>query len=105
MSRPARPQSRPRPRLPRALIAVVALAVIGGGIWYWQQYREARGGSAYRTAPVERGNIRVAISSTGTLSATSTVTVGSQISGQVTEVLVDFNDRVSKGQVLARIDP
>lgn len=105
MSRPARPQSRPRPRLSRALIAVVALAVIGGGIWYWQQYREARGGSAYRTAPVERGNIRVAISSTGTLSATSTVTVGSQISGQVTEVLVDFNDRVSKGQVLARIDP
>ena len=105
MSRPARPRSRPRPRLPRALIAVVALAVIGGGIWYWQQYREARGGSAYRTAPVERGNIRVAISSTGTLSATSTVTVGSQISGQVTEVLVDFNDRVSKGQVLARIDP
>src|SRR5690606_23932960 len=57
------------------------------------------------TAPVERGNIRVAISSTGTLSATSTVTVGSQISGQVLEVLVDFNDRVTEGQVLARIDP
>ncbi|WP_447729803.1 efflux RND transporter periplasmic adaptor subunit [Pseudoxanthomonas suwonensis] len=47
----------------------------------------------------------MAISSTGTLSATSTVTVGSQISGQVLEVLVDYNDRVTEGQVLARIDP
>ncbi|HYM85707.1 MAG TPA: efflux RND transporter periplasmic adaptor subunit, partial [Pseudoxanthomonas sp.] len=52
-----------------------------------------------------RGDIRVAISATGTLSAISTVTVGSQISGQVTDVLVDFNSQVKKGDVLARIDP
>ena len=50
-------------------------------------------------------DIRVAISSTGTLSAISTVTVGSQISGQVTDVLVDYNDPVKRGQVIARIDP
>src|SRR3546814_13935260 len=54
---------------------------------------------------VERGNIRVAISATGTLSAISTVTVGSQVSGQVTDVLVDFNDKVVRDQVIARIDP
>ena len=54
---------------------------------------------------VERGDIRVAISATGTLGAISTVDVGSQISGLVTSVLVDFNDHVGKGQVLARIDP
>jgi HlyD family secretion protein len=54
---------------------------------------------------VERGDIRVVISATGTLSAISTVDVGSQISGLVTEVLADFNDHVSEGQVLARIDP
>ena len=63
------------------------------------------GAGGYRTATVDRGDIRVAISATGTLSAISTVDVGSQISGQVTAVLVDFNDHVSKGQVLARIDP
>ncbi|MGH8079434.1 MAG: efflux RND transporter periplasmic adaptor subunit, partial [Lysobacter sp.] len=45
------------------------------------------------------------ISATGALSAISTVDVGSQISGQVTDVLADFNDRVKKGQVIARIDP
>ena len=47
----------------------------------------------------------MAISATGTLSAITTVTVGSQISGQVTEILVDFNSPVKKGDVLARIDP
>jgi pyruvate/2-oxoglutarate dehydrogenase complex dihydrolipoamide acyltransferase (E2) component len=61
--------------------------------------------SAFRTAKVERGDIRVAISATGTLAAISTVDVGSQISGQVTDVLVDFNDRVERGQVIVRIDP
>jgi HlyD family secretion protein len=84
---------------------VIALAVLGGGAWYWRQHKAAGAEGAFRTAPVERGGIRVAISSTGTLSAISTVTVGSQISGQVLEVLADFNDEVKQGQVLARIDP
>ncbi|GAB3508361.1 efflux RND transporter periplasmic adaptor subunit [Pseudoxanthomonas daejeonensis] len=89
----------------RAGGAIAVLALLGAGIWFWRQHQSAGAEGAFRTAPVERGNIRVAISSTGTLSATSTVTVGSQISGQVTEILVDFNDRVTRGQVLARIDP
>src|SRR3546814_17628548 len=45
------------------------------------------------------------MSANGTLSAISTVTVGSQVSGQVTDVLVDFNDKVVRDQVIARIDP
>lgn len=106
MSRPSRPQvSRSRSLLLRIVAAIAVLALLGGGVWYWKQQRTAGSESAFRTAAVERGNIRVAISSTGTLSATSTVTVGSQISGQVLEVLADFNDRVTEGQVLARIDP
>jgi len=68
-------------------------------------YKAASAAGAFRTAKVERGDIRVTISATGTLAATSTVDIGSQISGQVTQVLVDFNDHVSRGQVLARIDP
>ncbi|KLI99644.1 RND transporter [Luteimonas sp. FCS-9] len=85
-------------------IAVVA-AAIAAGLWWWTGRGSEGAESAYRTALVERGAIRVAISATGTLSATSTVTVGSQISGQITEVLADFNDKVVKGQVIARIDP
>ncbi|WP_372015597.1 efflux RND transporter periplasmic adaptor subunit [Pseudoxanthomonas sp. 10H] len=106
MSRPSRPRvSRTRSLSFRVLAVLAALALVAAAAWFWQQRRSADPESGFRTAPVERGNIRVAISSTGTLSATSTVTVGSQISGQVTDVLADFNDRVSKGQVLARIDP
>jgi HlyD family secretion protein len=94
--------SRKFPRI--ALFALVGL-LLAGGAWYWMQRDAAAEEGAYRTTPVERGDIRVAISATGTLSAISTVIVGSQISGQVTDVLVDFNDQVKKDQVLARIDP
>ena len=87
-------------------MAVIALLVLmGAGIAYWRPHKSPGPAGAYRTAVVDRGEIRVAISATGTLSAISTVQVGSQISGQVTAVLADFNDHVSKGEVLARIDP
>ncbi|MGQ4660117.1 efflux RND transporter periplasmic adaptor subunit [Lysobacter sp. F6437] len=88
----------------RGIAAVVVLAVIVVAAYLWQG-RGASAGGGYRTATVERGDIRVTISATGTLAAISTVDVGSQISGQVTEVLADFNDRVTRDQVLARIDP
>lgn len=105
-----RPTPRPAPRnrnktLPRILIAIVVLAAIAAGGWYWSQRGKADTAGAFRTTEVERGDIRVAISATGTLSAISTVVVGSQISGQVTDVLVDFNSEVKRGDVLARIDP
>jgi HlyD family secretion protein len=61
--------------------------------------------TGYRTAKVDRGSVSVSISATGTLRALSTVDVGSQVSGQVLSVEVDFNDRVERGQVIARIDP
>lgn len=62
-------------------------------------------GSDYRTAKIDRGSVQLSISATGTLRALSTVDVGTQVSGQIASVDVDFNDRVSKGQVIARIDP
>src|SRR3546814_3168747 len=59
----------------------------------------------YRTAPVERGAITKSVSASGSLQALVTVDVGSQISGQIREIKVDFNDHVRKGQVLAILDP
>ena len=95
--------ARPR-RLPLAgLVAAVALA--GLAAWWWFG-RDATGDAGgWRTATVERGDVRVVISATGTLRATTTVDVGSQVSGQVLDVLVDFNDRVTKGQPIATLDP
>ncbi len=99
---PARPRTRKSfPWIP-VVLAVVVLAA--GGTW-WFKHRAASGQAGYRTQAIDRGDIRVSISSTGTLSAISTVTVGSQVSGQLTEVLADFNSKVKKGQVIARIDP
>src|SRR5690606_6516788 len=89
----------------RLLGVVVVAALVALAAWYWLSHRAAADEGQWRTATVEGGDIRVAISATGTLSAISTVTVGSQVSGQVTEVLVDFNDKVVKDQVIARIDP
>ena len=62
-------------------------------------------GPNYATSKVERGRLVTTVSATGNLAPTNQVTVGSQLSGQIIKVLVDVNDRVTKGQVLAEIDP
>ncbi|MCU6453546.1 efflux RND transporter periplasmic adaptor subunit [Sphingomonas sp. A2-49] len=61
--------------------------------------------AGYATQAVERGNLTVTVSATGKLAPTNQVTVGSQLSGLVTKVVVDVNDRVAAGQPLALIDP
>ena len=88
---------------PRLRIAIVAIAVVGVlALWF----RGAGGnGISYRTTEVTRGPIALLISATGNLKALSTVEVGSQVSGQVLSVNVDFNDAVKKGTVIATIDP
>ena len=67
--------------------------------------RRAAARPTFRTAKVERGNVTSVVSASGSLSAVTTVAVGSQISGQIKELFVDFNSQVKKGQLLARIDP
>ncbi len=57
------------------------------------------------TAKVQRGDLRDSVDATGTVNAVITVQVGSQVSGTIASLLADFNSRVRKGQVIARIDP
>ncbi len=59
----------------------------------------------YRSQAVDRGPITLSISATGTLEALVTVEIGSQLSGQITAIPVDFNQQVKVGQLLARLDP
>jgi HlyD family secretion protein len=85
------------------IAAVGFVLVIVAGWFYW---RAGRGDDqTYRFATVERGDLEATVSATGTLEAVTTVQVGTQVSGQVSALLVDFNDKVKKGQLLARIDP
>lgn len=83
------------------LIAVVAL-LLAFALWRW--FNPAAE-TSYSTAPVRQGDLTVTVSATGKLAPTNQVQVGSQLSGLVTQVVVDVNDRVTAGQALALIDP
>ncbi|HEX7150597.1 MAG TPA: efflux RND transporter periplasmic adaptor subunit [Thermoanaerobaculia bacterium] len=88
----------------RTLTIVVLFALAAAGFFAWQRSASAEA-PKYRYAEVERRDLKRTVSATGTLNAVTTVSVGTQVSGQVAELFVDFNDRVEKGQLLARIDP
>jgi len=60
---------------------------------------------SYRTEPVSRGDIQQSVTATGTVNAVTTVLVGTQVSGTIKNLYVDFNSRVTKGQLIAQIDP
>jgi HlyD family secretion protein len=85
-----------------AIILIAGLAAIGLFI-----YRDAiaKPAESFRFVAVERGNLQQTVSATGTLGAVTTISVGTQVSGQVSQLLVDYNDHVTKGELLARIDP
>jgi HlyD family secretion protein len=85
-----------------SLVAAVVLAAAGGLAFY--KMSDAKEAPVFRFATASKGDIISSVSSTGTLSAVTTVQVGTQVSGQVAGVYADFNDRVHKGQLLARID-
>jgi HlyD family secretion protein len=89
----------------RAFLAVGAATLLGvSGLAYW-----LFGGNGklpeYKFAKVEAGPLTAAVAAAGTLNPVSAVQISSQISGQIKEILVDFNSAVKKGQLVARIDP
>jgi HlyD family secretion protein len=88
----------------RAIIVVVLLAVIGGGVGAWYSQRN-KTEIQVTTAPLSRGDIVDTVGATGTLQAVTTVQVGSQVSGNIQWLGADFNSIVKKGQVIARLDP
>jgi HlyD family secretion protein len=91
-----------RRRVAWFLVLLVVVGLLTGGYFYSQSLGSR---SSFRTTPVTRGNVVAAISATGALNAVITVLVGSQVSGNIKELYVDFNSVVKKNQVIARIDP
>ncbi|RJO74567.1 MAG: efflux RND transporter periplasmic adaptor subunit [Myxococcales bacterium] len=83
----------------------VVLVLGVGGYFGRDWFSSGKPQIQYETALVERGAIKAKVTATGTLSALVTVLVGTQVSGRLQEILVDFNSEVKKGDVLARIDP
>src|SRR3990167_8081944 len=88
----------------RLLWLLVVGALAGGAVWGYLYTQSVGSGPKYRLARVERGPLTAAVSATGNLNAVITVQVGSQVSGQIKELLADFNSVVKNGQVTAGID-
>ena len=89
-------------RIKRWLIFVAVVAT--GSVFGWSYLRGAAA-PQYQTAPVTRGSVDATVAATGTCNAVVTVQVGSQVSGNIKALYADFNTKVSKGQLVALIDP
>jgi HlyD family secretion protein len=86
---------------------IIMLAVVIGGAAFLIIKKPWSGGAAeikYQTVAVGKGSIAAQVTAAGALSARSTVLVGAQVSGRVVEIHADFNDKVKKGQVIAKLD-
>jgi HlyD family secretion protein len=88
----------------KTILIVVAAAGVAVGLGTWALLR-GQGGVHYRTAAVQHGDINVTISATGNPNAVVTVAVGSQVSGIILALFADFNTKVTKGELIARLDP
>ncbi|MBO1923652.1 efflux RND transporter periplasmic adaptor subunit [Thiomicrorhabdus sp. 6S3-12] len=86
-----------------ALTVLFAAAVVYG-FWLYVQSTPTSGQPIYELGKASKGDIRVTVSATGTLQPTNEVEVGSELSGKIDEVLVDYNDRVEVGQLLAKLN-
>jgi HlyD family secretion protein len=88
----------------KGIIAAAAVIILlAAGAFFFLNHEDT--GPKYRMEKVSKGDVRATVTATGTVSAITTVLVGTQISGTIKTLYVDFNSPVKKGQVLAQIDP
>lgn len=85
-------------------ISVGALLMAGVGFYFWQANAERNAAPVFVTEPVNKGNLTLTVAANGTVQPTTSVSIGSELSGTVLRVLVDVNDKVKKGQVLVELD-
>ena len=90
-------------RSPGALF-LIAVAAIAAGIVTYRQIYTVSAEQQYRVQPAEKGDISQTVSANGTINPVSLVNVGTQVSGTVKKLYVDFNSKVEKGQVLLELD-
>jgi HlyD family secretion protein len=89
----------------KKLIFVTAVLVLIGLTFWLASSSKRNKEPKYKVERIERGDITATVSATGTLSALETVQIGSQVSGIISKVYADFNSPVSKGQLIAELDP
>lgn len=92
-------------RIGRMVVGVTVIAaLVGGGYWYTKQRSAQSPAQRYKLATLEKGEVTQTVSANGTLNPVVLVSVGTQVSGTVKKLYVDFNDKVEKNQPLLELD-
>jgi HlyD family secretion protein len=87
----------------KVLIGGILILLVAMGAWYF--VKNENSSPQYKTSTVVKGDLEAAVTATGTVNAVKTVLVGTQVSGTLKELFVDYNSQVRQGQLLAQIDP
>ncbi|OZA08338.1 MAG: efflux transporter periplasmic adaptor subunit, partial [Methylotenera sp. 17-45-7] len=87
-----------------SILGLIVLALLAGAYYFYQAKHQQRPEDLYKFAEVSQGDIEQAVSANGTINPVTLVSVGTQVSGRVSKLYVDFNDKVEKGQVLLELD-
>ncbi len=85
-------------------IGLAIALVMAAGVYYWQSNAKSSAAPVFVTEPANKGSLTLSVTANGTLQPTTSVNIGSELSGTVLRVLVDVNDKVKKGQVLVELD-
>src|ERR1035437_2542442 len=88
----------------KKIIYFLIFAVLAGGAFYFFYSKNKAPVFFWRTVKVEKGDISVIVTATGSINAVTTVSVGTQVSGTIAKLFADFNSVVKKGQVIALLD-
>jgi len=88
----------------KIIIAIILLGLVGGGFYYYQKHTTLRPEQLYRLQEITQGDVARSVSANGTLNPVTLISVGTQVSGRVSKLYVDFNDHVEKDQILLTLD-
>lgn len=85
-------------------VSIILLGIVSSAIYYYKQLSTLLPEQMYRFQEVTKGDVVQTVSANGTLNPVTLISVGAQVSGRVSKLYVDFNDRVEKGQILLELD-
>ena len=87
----------------KIIIGALLVVLLAAGLFFY--FKNGNNAPKFKTQTAARGDLRATVTATGTMNAVTTVLVGTQVSGTISKLYVDFNSPVKKGQILAQIDP
>ena len=88
----------------KIIVIIIVIAAVAGGYYYYNLNNTAISTTSYEYIKIEKGNIKKTVSATGKIIPTSTLTLSSEISGKIVDIKKDFNEKITKGEVLATFD-